>query len=549
MTRSARLLTAMVGTTGGEDAGKMPNINYATRGYNIFYGNPMPSQAGVDPGFDRRAGAIFEVTYTEGREPVTTGTGSYQVPDGMTAYKNEGCYLAFKSSSMFTTSEFKDNLKSAVGGDVNRFGAAFEASVDFHDFQTKTSNSSLKVMFSMAECSAYTIVTNAYVMPNYTADFRTALSSLPESYGDGEEYFDLLDSFGTHMLSQVVMGARYGFMWELEERNWSNIVDAGVNTKVAASAEAEVKAGGNLTFDFQRTAQEAFAKNSVSFGMTTLGSKPTKCCSQDDEVAWTSQTILEPMPIKYNLKTICMAIFNTPKRRNCEQALREQEYCSKRVLPRGDVTACKGSSDPECLWPSDCGPARECINHHCQVPEGSSSLVPINRYYFSDTWSRWNTFHPLPAWDNEKLAGESVFYAYAKKVSGSVSINRYCHSWPSIDNTFHASPAWKDEHNCGSSVFYAYSEQRPGTVAINRYWGDTGSTFHPEPEWPNERMHSDGIFYAYVKEAKCTAHERCRSASSDADCCPSASGKWMDCCDDVSLSLGRNNTQASAIFV
>jgi hypothetical protein len=227
------------------------------------------------------------------------------------------------------------------------------------------------------------------------------------------------------------------------------------------------------------------------------------------------------MPIKYELKTVCKAIFNTPQRLNCEKSLSEEEYCGKRVLPRGDVTTCKGTANEQCLWSSDCGPIRECINHHCQVPEGSANLVAINRYWYEDTWSRWNTFHPVPEWDGEHLAGEAVFYAFATKMPGSVAINRYCANWPRKDTTFHASPAWDSEHNCGSSIFYAYAEQRPGTVAINRYWGDAGSTFHQAPEWPNEKNEGESIFFAYAKEAKCSAHAQCKSASGEGDCCPS----------------------------
>lgn len=510
---------------------RMPNINYAARGYNLFYGNPMPSQVGVDPGFDRYAGTVFEMSYSGGREPVTTGTVSYEQPDGMDVFKNEGCYLAFKSESMSRTSEYKNNLRESVGGDVNDIEASFEASVDFHEFQTKTQNKSKRVMWSQAECSSFQVTMSGLVMPNYTADFRTALEQLPDAYGDGEAYFDFLDNYGTHVLSHVTLGARYGFKWELEERQWSKMVDMGVDAKVGASAEAEVKVGGNVTSGWQKVAQEAFEENSVNFAMVSLGSKPTTCCDQSSVIDWSKQSISEPMPIKYQLKNICKVLYTSSWRiEHCQQAMKE--YCSKRVLARGDVTSCAGTSDPECLWQSDCGPSRECRDHRCQVPAGGAGIVAINRYWYSDAWSQWNTFHPLPAWENEHLAGEGIFYAYSSKAPGAVAINRYCHDWPKKDNTFHASPPWDGEHNCGSSVFYAYQEHRAGTVAINRYWGDGGSTFHPAPEWPNEELAGEAVFYAYLKEAKCTAHSQC---SGDGDCCPTAAGLWMGCCDPVTL--------------
>ena len=48
-----------------------PSSDYFAKGYNIYFGNPLPTTAGVDPGFSDHAGAdIFDFQYTDER---TTG--------------------------------------------------------------------------------------------------------------------------------------------------------------------------------------------------------------------------------------------------------------------------------------------------------------------------------------------------------------------------------------------------------------------------------------------------------------------------------------------
>ena len=45
----------------------MPSIDYVLKGYDVFYGNPMNTNAKPDPGFRDK---IFKAIYTTGSDSV-----------------------------------------------------------------------------------------------------------------------------------------------------------------------------------------------------------------------------------------------------------------------------------------------------------------------------------------------------------------------------------------------------------------------------------------------------------------------------------------------
>lgn len=508
-------------------ATKMPNIGYATGGYNIFYANPLATQAGVDPGFTTWAGSqILDLQFTGG----TTEDDRYSVPDGFTIRSDVGCYLDFETTTTFKSSDYVKSLEVDVSLDFSGFGAYFSASVDYKHFQEHTTNESMKSVNSRAECSVYSVVRDPYHAPSHTTGFKTMLESLPSDYGDGSAFFDMMDTFGTHAPKTLIMGSRYGFSSYLTEEGWSNIEKTGVDVGIAAGYEGLVKVGVKIDTKTEQDAQTAFEKNVQNYKVISLGAAPTN----GDVQAWAQQTVKEPMPIRYQLHKICELISDAAAYANCVKALQPEEYCTKRVKSRGDVADCKAISDKECMWSSDCGLAQMCENHICVSPTGQSAVMPINRYWHDNfNGAYWNTFHAAPAWGDEYLDGENIFYALWAKVDDAVAINRYCNN---LDSTFHPTPAWPNEHNCGDAIFYAFPSPREGTVAINRYWDDTisRSTFHPTPEWPNEHDAGDNIFYAYTAPASCSAHAVCSALVQDAnvDCCPTRDGHWLRCCSE-----------------
>ena len=91
-----------------QELSPLPNVDYLASGYNIFYGNPQTTKAGVDPGFKQK---IFDLSYSEN---ITTDDMRYLVPDGTSFKKNSGCMLDFSTRVISGTSSYYGSLSKDV---------------------------------------------------------------------------------------------------------------------------------------------------------------------------------------------------------------------------------------------------------------------------------------------------------------------------------------------------------------------------------------------------------------------------------------------------
>merc|ERR1712232_1036350 len=166
-----------------------------------------------------------------------------------------------------------------------------------------------------AECVVYDAAVDVYDVPKLTTDFSVALSRLPNDYGSGNEFFDLFDNFGTHILTKASMGSRYGFNAYFDEMSWTNVERARLSVTHAASVFGFYHAtrDTNTTIDVQ-----VFQQNMDGYKEISLGAKPV---AHGNAAAWADQVIKEPMPISYTLQALCETISDSTKKANCEKAL------------------------------------------------------------------------------------------------------------------------------------------------------------------------------------------------------------------------------------
>jgi len=337
----------------------LANIGYLGQGYNIFYGNPRATGAGVDPGFHKYAGLPV---YTQKYTGKTTGDQRYSLPDGFHAIRDNGCSLEFSAVSTYTFSNLTTTLHVDVSVSVSAFiGPAFSASTDYKEFHQRVAHSNQRSVSSTAECVVYDATMNAYAKPALTDDFAAAVAQLPDDYQDSA-FFDVIDHFGTHTIESAKMGSRFGFSSYFSEQAWTNVERTAVDVKTAASYEG-LFVSGSVKTETQKTksAQEAFDQNMTGFKLISLGSKPVP---GGDVEKWAAQVVEEPMPISYHLRSICEAM--GAKRQNCEKALTAPEYCTKRLLKeRGDVVSCQNLNDMQCIWDGDCRAGYSCVNSRC----------------------------------------------------------------------------------------------------------------------------------------------------------------------------------------
>jgi hypothetical protein len=88
------------------------------------------------------------------------------------------------------------------------FGAAFKASESYKQIKTITTSSKLVYIITVSKCSLYRVNFDSNIKPKLSDDFIQGLKSLSNKY---DAYYKFFDTYGTHYVSDLVMGAQYGF--------------------------------------------------------------------------------------------------------------------------------------------------------------------------------------------------------------------------------------------------------------------------------------------------------------------------------------------------
>ena len=101
----------------------------------------------------------------------------------------------------------------SVSGHV--FGASFSASDDYGSVHSQSSSEKSAFVSSQATCTVYQASVSTYYLHSspLTSNSIAAVESLPSSYSEATmpDFDAFVSAFGTHVTSNVEMGAREGY--------------------------------------------------------------------------------------------------------------------------------------------------------------------------------------------------------------------------------------------------------------------------------------------------------------------------------------------------
>jgi MAC/Perforin domain len=282
----------------------MPNIGFLLAGYDIIYGNPLPTSAsGVltsDPGFRL---PIFDADFSRAE---TTQDLRYLVPDGLSVRSCTGtCSLSFTSSIMETTSQYRDQLevKAKASGSARKgpFKARFSASSDYRRVESGTVSSGEMVTQSEASCCAYFGQLSNFDMPKLHSTFLKGLESLTDEY-DESVYRTFINAFGTHFVSKGFMGALYGEQSLISSEAQAFFKSRELDIRAAASASAfGISVSADVQVNSERELAQQFRRQGVTRSVYTHGATPP---ADGNPATWAAQTIESPAPIALELERI-----------------------------------------------------------------------------------------------------------------------------------------------------------------------------------------------------------------------------------------------------
>jgi hypothetical protein len=206
-----------------------------------------------------------------------------------------------------------------------------------------------KYVKSDARCSVYCASTNPYQLPALSANFQLGVGRLPLTY-DEPVYLKFLTIFGTHVTTEVIMGALFGQESEITTVAWDKMINAGTNVSTTAGLAAySVNAGGDLTTAQEKSDVQAFSSVTTTQSVYAVGALPP---ADGSVYTWAAGAMDSPMPIAYTLVVVSELLdaehfpldadIDT-KRSNVKQAL--SKYCPM-LQAQGKLSSCGDPAQP-----------------------------------------------------------------------------------------------------------------------------------------------------------------------------------------------------------
>ena len=132
--------------------------------------------------------------------------------------------------------------------------------------------------------------------------FFNAVHYLPEILNSStkHDYLTFIEQYGTHIVTALKMGGRFGVRSEFATSNYSNLCSSGVNVKASAGYSGLVDISASLATDAQKKAAQSFNDQRRSYKMYQVGGDPPV---DDNRTAfkWAKSVKNDPLPLSYSL--------------------------------------------------------------------------------------------------------------------------------------------------------------------------------------------------------------------------------------------------------
>ncbi|XP_078368560.1 uncharacterized protein LOC144652419 [Oculina patagonica] len=291
-----RLPITLAKPTGVKEVKPMPNIDYIFHGYNFLYGNPIvdPKQ-GRDPGVSRMP--IFKATFDRG---LTTSDQRYLIPDGMSFLKAVSCRVDFSSLEDRNEKSYIDSLANTVGAGVSFLGFGFKASTTVQHKTEELRKVSYSYVNTEAVCSVYTGAVFMDMPPKPSDEFVSSLKKCEVEPTD-DNFRKLIDNYGTHFLTDVVMGSKFGEESKIVTDQYEKMVSEGVDVGTAAGYSGRYAAGVTTETSSEKQQRERFESARTSKTTYSYGSNIPP---DGDADTWASKSSDDPMPINMDITAL-----------------------------------------------------------------------------------------------------------------------------------------------------------------------------------------------------------------------------------------------------
>jgi len=309
-----------------------PGFAYLGTGYDVLFGNPLATGGMGDEGLKPRA--IFDFTYDKG---MTTTDDMYQIPDDTNARVFSSCSTEMKQENYNSAYSYQKMIDNSF--DISaKIGLPSQASIDFNlgvdvrNTRNHTNNQEEVYAHVSSTCTAYQLSMNLFKQPNITEDFQYGVQAMPVDY-DIDEYAELMDAYGTHYISELKAGGRWGLQMSFKSKDYQSLLDNYVDVHAGIGFTAGASSG-KLNISSKTDEKTMYMISSAVYENTTFNTGGEY--NADPEV-WMQSVKKEPMPVHMVLKPL-YDLFDTrhlpmedptdlkAKKANMKKAL--QDWCN-----------------------------------------------------------------------------------------------------------------------------------------------------------------------------------------------------------------------------
>ena len=276
----------------------MPNIGYLGAGYDHIHGNPHSSDH-FDPGYRQ---SIFDLTKYCGD---VTSDNRYLIPQNSISFgTTQPCSLAFETTFVESLNDYSNGLMNHFHFDIDaeskvKTNTSFSASNEYKRKARLINSQAQSIGETFAQCSVYSISLEKINRPELTQSFKKAVGLLPSGLDD------LIKTYGTFFIKEMVMGARYGQQVILPKAVSDSFFQS--QRKVAFKIMAllsisndDLEVGFDNLTDEEKVVVEIISKFSSEIAIISIGLRPTSRNASE----WANYVIENPMPIEITLEPI-----------------------------------------------------------------------------------------------------------------------------------------------------------------------------------------------------------------------------------------------------
>lgn len=264
----------------------IPGLDILGKGYDVFGRFAHPS--GV---YNARIFQDFPTTDEEGNSTASESEvngHSYEVPAMVAIVEEHTSEASYIQGSSISDFQSELDVKVAMKGKYKFYSG--EAKFGFH--QAKQSSQELYYTSFSALSRAYRLAlpANSDLRPLLDEDFKAALESTDNSSTAIDSFFD---RYGTHFLSEVVMGGCNNYYATVEKSSVSSEMQVEASVKASYNS---LFASGSVSVDTSYTTEESIKSTHSETGIETVGGDENKAplmLTDEDAYAEWLETIVD----------------------------------------------------------------------------------------------------------------------------------------------------------------------------------------------------------------------------------------------------------------